>query len=106
MPKKVSQRKRLSITELGPVYKLLLNADAWRAGRTPNEQAKSLLQARLQARSEMIREEVKEIAGLCGIDPEELWRRVSSGEEVELEGFPESVREPQSPSILGEAEGE
>ena len=78
---------------LGPVYQLLLNADAWVAGRTPNEQAKSLLQARLQAREDMIRSRVDEVAQMVGMDQNELWRRVSSGEEVKLDGFPECVRD-------------
>lgn len=101
MPAKKSPTtpKRFTMMPLGPGYQLLLNADAWNAGRTPNEQAKSLLQARLQAREEMIRARVDEVARMVGMDEDELWRRVSSGEDVQLEGFPECVRDVQSPEI-------
>lgn len=75
---------RFTIPSLGEEYEDLLAVDATLAGRTPGQQAHSLLQARLQQRREGILERVAYLAKKREISPHEMWVRILKGDYEKL----------------------
>jgi hypothetical protein len=79
-PPMAKKNDRITLPSLGEEYEDLLRVDAILAGRTPGQQAHSLLQARLQGRREDIKARVAYLAGKRGIPDAEMWAQMVTGQ--------------------------
>ena len=71
---------RIKLTQLGENYEDTLIVEAWLKGRTPGQEASSLLCAKLMQRKQVRDEMVAELARKRGITFEEMWDRIVTGE--------------------------
>lgn len=95
---KTSKNDRLTLPSLGEEYQDLLAIDSELAGRTPAQQAHSLLQARLQSRRDDIINRVQYLAKKRGVSFDDMWQQLLQGEAEKIlpndwDGWPDADAE-------------
>ena len=92
MPRKTSDPSappvRFTMKPPSIIYWGLLNVDSSLNGKTQQEQARSLLQAKLAQKESQLRDRVNDLARIHGKDPNVLWDGLFKGQTLDSLGIP------------------